>query len=334
MNRERRAGPATVVSRAMIAAWVAWWVVSVGRGALIFGRLTWVPMLPIMPGDFTVHIDHVARVWASGVDPYARPCDWVCALFPYPPMVPRLFAWVSLVSTPTAVRVWLAAVSVCLAVGSWAACRSRGALRLAPIPPAVALAAVLFCTPAVVAMERGQCDPLVIPALAAASGLLGRRAAGHDLAAGGLLGLTAWLKYYPGLTLVGLIALRRWRAATAFVVVAGLIGVVDRAEVRRSVENGVTVSRSRTKAEALFCHPTTHSLVEDWRAIRAVRRVRWLRTIPGPAAAALLLVPAAALVSLRVARAGGGDGPLVFPYFLWLTAAATFALPYSIDYNL
>ena len=95
----------------------------------------------------------------------------------------------------------------------------------------------------------------------------------------GIARVAAWLKYYPGLTLVGLLALRRWRSAAAFVVVAALIGVIDRAEVKRSVENGLTLMRSKTKAEAMHCHASTHSLVAHWRAIRAVRQVRWLRKI-------------------------------------------------------
>jgi hypothetical protein len=52
-------------------------------------------------------------------------------------------------------------------------------------------------------------------------------------------------------------------------------------------------------------------------------------------AAACLLVPAVAVLGRRLARTPAAlHGPLIFPFFLWLTAAATYAMPYSNDYNL
>ena len=39
------------------------------------------------------------------------------------------------------------------------------------------------------------------------------------------------------------------------------------------------------------------------------------------------------MIARRVARSVD-PAPLVFPLFLWLTAAATFGMPYAIDYNL
>jgi hypothetical protein len=58
-----------------------------------------------------------------------------------------------------------------------------------------------------------------------------------------------------------------------------------------------------------------------------------LRKIPPPVAAAVLLLPVIAVVSHQVARSRN-PGPLLAPYLLWLTAAATFGMPYAIDYNL
>src|SRR6476619_2492089 len=144
---------ATAAAAVLMGLWVAWWGASIARDSLVCGERTWVPVLPFLAGDFTVHIDHVARAWSSGINPYQHPCDWVCALFPYPPMVLRLFAWVSLVSTPTAVRIWLAVVAGCLVVGAVAVWRTRRALGLSAIPLAVIVVAVLYSTPAVVAMR-------------------------------------------------------------------------------------------------------------------------------------------------------------------------------------
>ncbi len=93
-----------------------------------------------------------------------------------------------------------------LAAGGVAAWRTRRELGIDSIPPSLIVAAILYCTPAVFAVERGQADPMIIPAIIASAWLL-RRGAWAEVTAGGLLGLTAWIKYYPGLVVVVLIAL-------------------------------------------------------------------------------------------------------------------------------
>lgn len=321
----------TFLALGLIAAWAGLWVRSLGADRYALGGATWVPPLPFMAGDFKVHIDHVARVYAAGGDPYRTPGDWVCQCFPYPPMVPRLFSWVALVSTPVAVRVWLCVLAGVFLVGALAAWRARRAMGLRPVPLAAVVAALACSSPALLAMERGQCDPAVIPALLAVAWLLRGRGAARDLAAGALLALAAWVKYYPGLAVVAFPALGRWRALAAFVAVAGLIGAVDRVDVKRSIDNGLALSRAYPRHYPT--PPMHHSIVSEWRSLWVRRYVPLLRKVPPPCAAALLLVPPVALVTRRVARARG-PGPLVFPYMLWLTAAATFAMPYSVDYNL
>jgi hypothetical protein len=317
----------------LIACWLAWWVQSLRQDSLVLGARTWVPTLPFLAGDFRVHIDHVTRLYTSGVNPYLQAGDWVCAGFPYPPMVLRLFSWVSFVSTDAATRIWLTALAVIFAVGTLGAWRTRRDLGLRPGSLALITAALLYSTPVLMALERGQCDPLVIPALLIAAGLLQKRAAWPETAAGALLGVSAWLKYYPGAAAVGLLAFRRPRALAAFVAVAGLIGVVDRHEIRRAIENGQAIAQSVPRRHPI--HPLQHSIVEDWSSLGLVRHSRPLRQVPPRLAAACLLVPAVAVLGRRLAQTPAAHhGPLVFPFFLWLTAAATYAMPYSNDYNL
>ena len=204
------------------------------------------------------------------------------------------------------------------------------ALGLWPVPLPVLAVSLLYSTPAVLAMERGQCDPLVIPAMLAVAWLARSASSGASLRRGGLLGVTAWIKYYPGLAVFGLLALGCFKAAMAFVVVAGLIGLVDRVEVRQSIENGKVLAQGKCHAGpaadgALDC------LLPEGPSGRAATRV--LRRISPTVAAGLLLVPVLLAVSWPVARSRD-VAPLIAPYFLWLTAAATFAMPYAIDYNL
>ena len=330
-RRTRGAVVRGAIGVGLIVVWVAWWVQSVRQDSLLHGGRTWVGPLPFLAGDFKVHIDHVARIQVREVNAYLIKDDPACAMFPYPPMIPRLFAWVTAFSPAQAAAVWQGAVALFLGMAAYAAWRMRQEMGLWPVPLAVMAAALMYSTPAVMAMERGQCDPLVIPAVLAVAWLARGRGTRGELAAGGLLGVTAWLKYYPGLAVFGLLALRQWKAAAAFVVVAGLIGVYDRAEVRRSIENGKYHASEARKQPIV--HAESHSIVSSWRAIPLVRQVRPLRKIPPPVAAAFLLLPVIAVVSYQVARSRN-PGPLLAPYLLWLTAAATFGMPYAIDYNL
>ncbi len=315
----------------MLAAWAWVWIKSVGDNRFALGQLTWVPALRFMAGDFRVHLDHVARVYASGINPYRLRDDWACMAFPYPPMVPRLFAWVTLVSPDAAVKIWLTTLASVLGLGGFAAWRTREELTLCRLPLALILAGLAWSTPALLAMERGQCDPAVIPALLAVAWLLREPASWRDLAAGALLAVTAWLKYYPGLAVIAFLALRRWRGLAAFVVVAGLIGVYDLDNVRKSIENGLAISQSIPKRYPTL--PTNHSIIGEWRSLWVQRFIPLMRKVPPPYAATLLLIPPVVLVSRRIGRSAC-PGPLIFPWLLWLTASATFAMPYSVDYNL
>jgi hypothetical protein len=181
-------------------------------------------------------------------------------------------------------------------------------------------------------MERGQSDPMVVLPLIVASWLLVRKAAGSDIASGVLLGTTSWLKYYPGLTFVALVALRRPKALVAFAVVAVVIGLVDLDGFRQSIKNGA-LAQSVMADKVPHVHEIKHSIVENWKSMKFVRRVHLLGEIPGSVAASALLLPAIVLVSRRVSRAPD-PRPLILPYLLWLTAAATFGMPYANDYNL
>ncbi len=330
-GRKRGAVLLGAVASGLIVLWVAWWVQSIRRDSLLFGEHTWVLPLKFLAGDFKVHIDHVTRIQASGVNPYFVKDDPICATFPYPPMIPRLFAWVTWFTPAQAAAIWQGALALFLAIAAYAAWRARRELGLCPVPLTVIIAALIYSTPALMAMERGQCDPLVIPAILVVSWLARSGGTRKQLVAGGLLGVTAWLKYYPGFAVFGLLALRRWKAAAAFVVVAGLIGVFDRAEVRRSIDNGKSFALEARKAP--FVSPVTHSIASNWKAIPIVRHFRPLRKIPPMVAAAVLLLPVTLVVSLKVARSRN-PSPSLAPYLLWMTAVATFGMPYAIDYNL
>ena len=323
----------TVLAIALIGLWAAWWVESVRRDTLAFGPSTWVPALPFLAGDFKVHIEHVSRIRASGVNPYHKANDYACAVLQYPPMIPRVFSWVAWFDVPTTVRVWIATQGLILTAGALAVWRARRVLGLVEIPPAVMVVAVVFSTPAIYAMERGQSDPLILLPFIASAWLLGRRGAWPEIAAGCLLGATAWLKYYPGVTLFALLALGRRKALAGFVVVAAVIGLVDHDGIRQAIQNGARVKSVLKYNRPPYIHQAEHWIVSAWNSNSFVRAYTPLRRTSATLIELALLLPLVVVVSRKVARSKE-PGPVVLPYFLWLTAATTFALPGSNDYNL
>ncbi len=356
-SRQRVLG---VIGLALLVLWGGWWVKSFRQDRMASGRLTWVPILPLLAGDFRVHIDHVARVWAWGGNPYQQPhgspcrelgaaeqfleemptpdgslrteCG-ICEIFFYPPMVPRLFFWVNLMGLGTAIAVWLGAATVLAVVGTWGAWRSRRLLELRPLPWTIVLAGVLFSTPMLLTMERGQIDVLILPLLLAGAWLLNSNARGAAWAAGSLLALATWLKFYPGLLLFGFIALRRWRGLAGYVAMGAAIGVLDGRNVLKALRTAGDVSKDVGLTGLWDVYPTHHSLNSCWPLIWPGTFLEGLSTIPGPAVALGVILPMVAWISVRVARGPNRDR-VIYPLFLWLVAAGTFVPPISNDYNL
>jgi Glycosyltransferase family 87 len=321
-----------LVSLALVGLWVSLFVASVRQDRLVVGRSTWVLIAPCLGVDFKLAIDYVARVEALGLRASQFPDDPHCVQYPYPPMIGRYFRWVTLFDRMTASVVWQCTLPLFGAIGCLAAWRTRKKLGLDSMPLMLMFAAFLFSTPFIYAVERGQCDPMIIPLLVVAAWLLGKRGTWAELGAGGLLALTAWIKYYPGLAVIALFALGRKKAMAAFVAVVALIGVVDRQGIRESITAGKLIESGQLRRIGTV-HESSHSFIEAWKLSASVRGSALLSRVPEGLPTAILLIPALYLVSRGVARAKDPKA-LTYPYLLWLTSAATFALPYSNDYNL
>lgn len=315
----------------LLVGWCAWWGLSLSRNRLALGEWAWFEALPFLSGDFTVSIDHVARVRAAGLDPYAA--DWVCRRYPYPPLVTASFRWVTLFRPGTALAIWTVALAVIFSGSAWAAWRARRRLGLVEIPGTVAIAAVLFSSPVVLAMERGQCDALVLPLIGLGAWLLGRGRHGSDWAAGGVFGLAAWHKYYPGIVLLGLLGFRRTRAVAGFVLVGLAVGLADPVGVVDALSNAHHAVPALPLRYPAQIHHAGHSLTTFWRPLWAGTPLAFLKAVPGAVGACALVVPFVVQVTRRVGRTGDA-ARLAFPLCLWLVAAGTFLTPAAIDYNL
>jgi hypothetical protein len=294
-------------------------------------KITWVPALAFVSGDFAVSLDHLARVRAEGGDPYT--CCWIGKAFPYPPTVPAFFAWVTFTSPRVASVLWTVGLAGLVSVGAWASWTSRRRLGLLDIPLPMVIAAALFSAPVLFAVERCQCDLIALPWLIAGSWLLRSGTRRSEVLAGAAFVMAAWVKYYPGLVIVALLAGRRWRAVAGFVAVGLAVGLADVQGVRGSLENirSGFLHHSIDTPQQMVAH--VHSLSLYWRALWSDTPFAALGRLPGSAGAAALLLPLAGWVALRVTRSQKGT-ELAYPLTLWLVSLGTFLPKVAADYNL
>ena len=320
----------------LLILWCFWWATGLQRLELKGISHLWFPSNwgKGIGCDFINHVDHAARVWWNGGDPYA---DKI-VFFPYPPSSMRFFAWVNLMSPRAALMVWCFAMAIIIAAAAYAASRWRQRLALVEIPPVAALVLILFSTPTLFAMERGQSDPLSLLFILTALPLLQHPARWSQYLAGAVLCLTPWVKAYPGLIFVGLIGLRKWRALAGFSIAGLAIAAyfLLTGEMQKFlVNNSEHILRSEylVLLSSGVLHPWEHPLSSGLASLWLGSTFHWLGLLPGKIIAVALLISALVWVSYHVYTCPRRE-TVVYPYLLWIVALATFVPPVSNDYNL
>lgn len=338
---------------ALIAAWAGWWLISLRNGMLWADEIIRVPAWKHLGLDFQ-HNYLATLHWLRGGNPYIEEFgDWR-GKFAYPPVVLPLFAWCGLFGRTTAMILWMGAITGIIGVAAWAAGRTRAALDLARLPLVLMLGLLLVSQPVLFATERGQADAIVLAMIVVAAFALQRQPSwGRDILIGLCLAVAAWVKVYPAVLIFGLLALGAWRAFGLSVLAAALIGLMPLRATMQFVRASTAAQQDRVGflseiSEWLF-YPTrhrpaelilypaisvdSHSLTTYWATFWNYFPVYWLARTPGVVGAAVVLAPIVVWVSWRVYRSAG-RARLALPYLLWITAAATFGLPVSYDYNL
>jgi hypothetical protein len=292
-----------------------------------------VPAYTFLGPDFQ-HNYYAARHWLNGGDPYdghfGAPIE---ARFSYAPAVLPLFAWCDFFSAPVALRVWFVALASLVGMGAWASWRTRQQLGLAAVPFPLMLAAALLATPVLFALERGNYDLLVLGLILLAARALRGCSLPRDVVAGMAVALAIWIKVYPGLVLIGLVALGRYRALLCCGLAALVIGLLDVGHLAAFVANLQTLAHEGAPAAQGVIHDSVHSLTGCWHMTWLVRQYPSLAAIPGAAVWACLALPLVAWVTLTVRRQPSNPA-LLYPFLAWLTAVATFLPTVSNDYNL
>ncbi|HMJ12876.1 MAG TPA: glycosyltransferase family 87 protein, partial [Polyangiaceae bacterium] len=316
-----------------MAAWVAWWASSLFQHELLGGKYTWIHV-PVFGADFYSQSDLAARLWAMGVDPYASRGH----LFHYPPLVVWLFSWTPLFLPRAALTIWVVFCTLLIGAGVFVALRVRRALRLEAIPPSLAIAAVLFSFPVVFQLERANFDLWTLAAMLVAFPLFARRTPRAEFLAGCLLAVGPWVKLYPGIMGIGLVATRRWRAVAGFIVGGILIPLAAPTDTMRSFETlSIAVERVKNVSVLDPYVPWSHSLSVAWlkvgQALASTPFGKAMLAVPGDAFAAAFVLGLGGWISFKLYRVRGSE-VVLYPHLLWLNALGSCVGAIANDYSL
>jgi hypothetical protein len=310
----------------LVVVWSVWWALNLVEGRMLFAERSWI-RLPAFGVDFLGHVDKPTRVWLAHGDPY----EDQTRRFSYPPIVTRLFTWVKATDPQTSLRIWIGLAAICAVIGAIASVRAREALGLEPLPLSAGIAAVLFSTPVLFALERANYDLLIVPCIVVAAYLLRTRDATTDAAAAFFLAIAAWAKVYPGLLIFALLAVSRYRAAVWMGVWGLLIGASDIPELMRFIANTrADVEATQALARVVRdIHPWNHPLGIVWRDLWAGTPLAY---VPGHIGSAVTVGTLFLWVSFYIRRSKAEE--VLLPYLYWTVALASFIPPISNDYNI
>lgn len=324
---------ANVAGFVAIAVWALWWGDAIYRLYLYGDKYTQI-RLPMFGADFWSQSDYAARLFARGVDPYASRGH----LFHYPPIVIRLFLWTPHFSIETALRMWVVFLIFLIIVAALAAAKVRERLAVGPLPASLAIALVLFSSPVIFQLERANFDLITLAAILIALPLFRRGTNTAEFLAGCVLAIGPWVKIYPGLMGLGLLALRRWRAAAGFIVAGALIGLAAPAETVRSFDV-LALAMKRVKFMSYIdqYYTWSHSISVGYlklaQAASGTPFGKVLLAIPIDVIGGGLVLGGASWVSYRIYRLRGCDA-LLYPLLLWLNALGSCVGVIANDYSL
>ena len=349
----------TWIGVGLLGAFVIWLFVSLQQQPLpravplqpdyLKNRITYVQLQPFMGLDFQ-HNYAAARTWRQGKDPYAEMHgDPVFGQYTYPPLTLVAFSWTDLfppgplmrfngtngyqadfAASVPAILTWMAMIIGAVFLASMKSWKIRQQLGLPLLPLHFVLGAALASYPVLFELERGNCNVLPLLAIVALVAVLewpDRRRG--DIVAGLCIAAATGIKPYAIILLVGLVALRRFRAIAFALGWLLFEAIVFSPDLRRWME----IAKVQNQAAVPFYLDYSHSLISHWQLI--ARDLHWpqLAQLPAQTLVSVGLFGVIVAVAWRVFRRHQTLA-IAWPFFLWLTAMATFVSPISNDYNL
>jgi hypothetical protein len=347
-----------VLSYAALACWLVWWFGNLARFQFQFADASWLPTWRFLGFDY-MHNHLGAQAWIGGFNPYLQSFGDPRGLYSYPPIVLPLFSWAALVPDFTvAARLWTLFIAIGSGFCVWQVWRLRCAEGWSEVPFAAMLALVLWSSPVVFAMERGNCDVLVLLAVLLASSALNLPARWWmDALAALLLALAVTIKIYPLVVVVGLFALRRYRVLLFLgpCIAILLLPFGEYLEqwllVMQSIQGhrinpvselyqwlgGETMLVSKNAignyVQSRMLWGSLHSPGNWWPALWLRLGVESVASWPSLAVQFVMLTPVTLWGFWQIFRMQGPTR-LALPILLWVMAVATFWMPQSYDYNL
>ncbi|HEV2293246.1 MAG TPA: glycosyltransferase family 87 protein [Tepidisphaeraceae bacterium] len=345
----------TVLGIALMLLWCWFWLHTLRTGRLALAEHLRIPAWSFLGFDF-LHNYWAVRLWVSGGNPYLDAFgDWR-GKYAYPPVVLLLYLWSALFSRGVAVVLWMGYISAAMTAAVWIAGRTRSVLGLMRLPLVLMLGLMLWSMPVLFATERGQGDAIcLLLILVAALAYQRPKSWAADAVIGACIALAAWVKVYPAVLILGLLAMRAWRPFALSILMAALIGIIPYRATMQFVTASMAAQQDRVgflsevyqwlfhpsqhRPAQLTLYPTigvdSHSLTTYWGSFWTYTEAASLQRMPGVIGAAIILGPPTLWLSVRMLRASDrARAALAFPYLLWLAAMATFIMPVSYDYNL
>jgi hypothetical protein len=229
-----------------------------------------------------------------------------------------------------AIYVWMAAIAGIVSFAAWQSWRARNLIGLSPLPLFFILGATLISYPVMFQLERGNCDvlPLLAVTILVCAFDMRNRLCG-DLVVAVCVVFAAGIKAYPGILLLGLVALRHYRAA----VFAAALMILKVVIMWPMLSSWLNIIRNSYKVDIGRYCDYSHSLLMHWELIwrdlglPSVARISALPVVVG------LVLVVVLYVSWKVFQAKPSS-TCTWPYLLWLLAMGTLVNTISMDYNL
>lgn len=363
MNILSKRNLVTIIEYAAIVLWLLFWFESFRESRLQFGGASWLPAWDWLGIDY-LHSHLAVQAWLHGLDPYSYYFGDDRGLYAYPPPMLPLFAWAGLVPDfSSASIIWAMVIAGGVLACVWQIHDFRRAQAWSPLSPLLMLGLVLWSSPVVFAMERGNSDVLILGCLLVAAPLLAQSAR-MPLAvpAAALLALAAAIKIYPLAVLAALAALRRYLVLALTILFLVLVVLLLREEylqwlnvIRTLPIAGPRVNPIldfwlwlRGNADALRLTETGDLLAyldgtRDWGARHSPGDWWWRFWLwAGVIAPASWPVALVHVVTLTPVTAWGfwriftskEAARMPLPILLWAATVGTYWMPYSYDYNL
>lgn len=353
--------PWLVAAIIILLAWAGWWggsLLARPLPRLLSGSadrpdtgITYILIWPFLGLDF--HHNYAAvSSWLRGGNPYLHISgDPMNQHYIYPPLTLVAFAWVGLfpsesVSTQLtilrpdgdftfpicfpAIFLWMAIIVLIVCFAAWQSWRVRQRLQLPALPLLFVVAGSLISYPVMFELERGNCNVLPLLAIAVlVFALESRHRLMGDFVAAICVVVAAGIKPYAVILFLGLVALRRYRAAGVGAGMFALQVII----LRSLFAPWFGIFRSSAGIQTSGYMDFSHSLVVHWNLIWTDLGLPVFARIPAVPVVGSLVLLVVLGVSWRVFRFRPAP-VLAWPYLLWLVTMATLVSTVAHDYGL